>query len=154
MNAASTIQGSAIFNKIKLNALAPYLIANKGALVSGGAFQFDADGNGYTDNYFPLNQELQIGTWMDGKPIYQRTIEFALMNFLAENDNIIIYPVSIISNFKNLIDSKIFLNTYGEANHWLVMTIIDNNFVLTNIGPLSGTIPSIYCTLKYTKTTD
>jgi hypothetical protein len=54
-----------------LQKTAPYIIANKGALVSGGAFQFDADGNGYTENY--STDEIRVGTWVDGKPIYKRT---------------------------------------------------------------------------------
>ncbi|MDR1533392.1 MAG: hypothetical protein LBS62_14630 [Clostridiales bacterium] len=58
----------------------PYLVANKGALVSGGAFQFDTDGNGYTENY--STEEIKVGTWVDGKPIYKKTwyrdnVEFA-----------------------------------------------------------------------------
>jgi hypothetical protein len=51
---------------------APYTIANKGALVSGGAFRFDADGNGYTENY--SFNEARVGTYADGKPLYKKTI--------------------------------------------------------------------------------
>jgi len=52
----------------------PPMIAGHGALVSGGAFQFDADGNGYTENYF--ESEIQVGwyTRADGKrkPVYRQ----------------------------------------------------------------------------------
>jgi hypothetical protein len=50
----------------------PDIIANKGALVSGGAFQFDIDGHGYTENY--STQEVRVGTWIDGRPIFKRTL--------------------------------------------------------------------------------
>jgi hypothetical protein len=96
MNAASTIQGSAIFNKIKLNALAPYLIANKGALVSGGAFQFDADGNAFTKNYSLT--EFICGIWIDGSPIYRKTVSISLA---VDQDNYTI-PTPVQTLFPGL----------------------------------------------------
>jgi hypothetical protein len=57
----------------KISQQSPYIVANKGALVSGGAFQFDADGNGYTKNYF--DAETVVGRWRDGRPVYARTFQ-------------------------------------------------------------------------------
>jgi hypothetical protein len=70
----TALTGATITTEIRITQLAvlnPYLIANKGALVSGGAFQFDLDGHGYTENYSLA--EMKVGTWVDGKPIYKRT---------------------------------------------------------------------------------
>jgi hypothetical protein len=58
----------------KLEQAAPYMVANKGALLSGGAFTFDSDGNAYTENYYL--QEMQIGTWVDGKPLYRKVVQY------------------------------------------------------------------------------
>jgi hypothetical protein len=104
MNAATGIQGSAIFNKIKLNALSPYIIANKGALVSGGAFQFDADGNGYIKNYFPLGQEVRVGTYWDGKPIYQKAVQCTTASGTI---TIIGAQADILPNIKEMVTSEI-----------------------------------------------
>jgi hypothetical protein len=57
---------------VKLQAFTSELIANKGALVSGGAFQFDIDGHGYTENY--STTEMKVGTWINGKPLYKKTL--------------------------------------------------------------------------------
>jgi hypothetical protein len=52
----------------------PPMISGRGALVSGGAFQFDADGNGFTDNF--SEAETQVGWYTrangEKKPIYRR----------------------------------------------------------------------------------
>jgi hypothetical protein len=58
----------------KLIQRTPYIIANKGALVFGGAFQFDDDGNVYTENY--STTEMRVGVWIDGKPIYKKTLDW------------------------------------------------------------------------------
>jgi hypothetical protein len=50
----------------------PDIVANKGALVSGGAFQFDIDGHGYTENY--STTEMKVGKWINDKPIYKKTL--------------------------------------------------------------------------------
>jgi hypothetical protein len=67
---------------VQLKRTSPFIIANKGALVSGGAFQFDVDGNGYTKNY--STNEIKIGTWIDGTDIYQKT--FSLPSTLTTWD--------------------------------------------------------------------
>jgi hypothetical protein len=66
-----------VFNKftfVRHEISMPYIIANKGALVSGGAFQFDADGHGYTDNY--SFDEVKVGTWVDGRDLYKKTFSW------------------------------------------------------------------------------
>jgi hypothetical protein len=81
----------------KLSQLTPYIVANKGALVSGGAFQFDDDGNGYTMNYPPIGEEWVVGKWIDGKPIYKRTFE---QRFSTPG-----------------VDTAVMLSTTGDAKH-------------------------------------
>jgi hypothetical protein len=71
-NAENITIWNATLNLALLQVKTPYIVANKGALVSGGAFQFDVDGNAYTDNY--SFDEVRVGTWVNGKPLYKKTI--------------------------------------------------------------------------------
>jgi hypothetical protein len=64
--------GSGSVQIAKIEQFVPDIVAKKGALVSGGAFQFDEDGNGYTENY--STGEVRCGTWIDGKPLYKRSV--------------------------------------------------------------------------------
>jgi hypothetical protein len=74
INEFSTPSNLLWFMKPKIVQAIPPVIAGRGALVSGGAFQFDEDGQGYTENY--SEQETQVGwyTRADGKkrPVYKR----------------------------------------------------------------------------------
>jgi hypothetical protein len=66
------------FDIVNLASQAPWLVANKGAFVSGGAFQFDENGNGYTENY-DETQAVQVGWYKraDGKrkPVYRQIFD-------------------------------------------------------------------------------
>jgi hypothetical protein len=50
------------------------IVANKGALVSGKSFQFDTDGNGYTENYPPVGEDWKVGIYGDGSEV-RRTVK-------------------------------------------------------------------------------
>jgi hypothetical protein len=67
----STMLGYALFTLLEQKS--PYLVANKGALVSGGAFEFDLDGHCFPEIY--STDEVRCGRWIDGKPIYKKTID-------------------------------------------------------------------------------
>jgi hypothetical protein len=56
------------------------IIAGQGNLVSGGAFQFDAQGNGYTENYLPGTYQVgwRYNDLNQRKPIYRRYFEGTL----------------------------------------------------------------------------
>jgi hypothetical protein len=66
------------FEIINMAIRVPYIIANKGALVSGGAFQFDEGGNGYTENY-DETRAIQVGWYKraDGKrkPVWRQIFD-------------------------------------------------------------------------------
>jgi hypothetical protein len=103
MNRAETISTYQTYGFIvaQLKQQMPYIIANKGALVSGGAFQFDEDGNCFTENY-SLN-ETKVGTWIDGKPIYKKTVQgsISLMAGAAY-----VYSPVLVSGVDSIIKSE------------------------------------------------
>jgi hypothetical protein len=92
------------FRVTLLQVSSPYIIANKGALVSGGAFQFDANGKGYTKNYFTLNQEVRVGTYLDGKPVYQKSVQCTTASGTI---TIIGAQTDILPNIKEMVTSEI-----------------------------------------------
>jgi hypothetical protein len=90
--AAGTYDGSVTLNTTSGNAvndflfvrheqLSPSIIANKGALISGGAFEFDIDGNCFPDIY--STNEVKCGKWLDGKPIYKKTYGVGTITLIA-----------------------------------------------------------------------
>jgi hypothetical protein len=66
------------FDIVNLAPQVPYIVASKGALVSDGAFQFDENGNGYTENY-DETQAIHIGWYKraDGKrkPVWRQIFD-------------------------------------------------------------------------------
>jgi hypothetical protein len=94
----------------KISKLSPDIIANKGALVSGGSFQFDEDGHGFTKNYF--DTETAVGWWRDGRPVYARTFQ---KTFSATGPVLDILDNS--GNIDLIVDENI---TYKDSSPWSV----------------------------------
>jgi hypothetical protein len=141
----------------KVSKQVPDIVANKGALVSGGAFQFDIDGHGYTENY--STNEVRVGTWIDGKPIYKKTIDTgALPNASVKG------VAHNISNIEWVLDIR---GTAKSTTAWITLdrrgSTDDNGSVRTSVDFTQVTLATIanmssyaesYLTLLYTKTTD
>jgi hypothetical protein len=135
----------------------PYIIANKGALVSGGAFQFDIDGHGYTENYSTI--EMKVGTWINGKPIYKKTVDTGgLPNATSKN------VAHNISNIEWVVNSEgqaysgttwVSLNrkgAYDDASS-VRLAVTHTQIGIATLGDMSQYTQS-YVTILYTKTTD
>lgn len=111
------------------------------------------------DNIFSLN-ERRIGTWIDGKPLYQKTISCGNLP-----DNSMKNVAHNISNLKRVIEYKgngyrasdniNFGMPYPAGALAQVITLYVNN---TNVVLITGqdrsNVQDVYVTLKYTKTTD
>jgi hypothetical protein len=69
----NTVEAFCNVEVVQLYALSPYIIANKGALVSGKSFQFDTDGNGFTSNYPPVGEDWKVGTDGNGNEVRRTT---------------------------------------------------------------------------------
>ena len=140
---ASTLGGIKVGNNLSIDADTGVLSATGGAPV----------------NYSTTEQ--QIGTWIDGKPLYKKTYSFNLPT-TAGNQDIVID--SAIANMDNIFIENGFIiynsNTYMSINTRTDDTQWTNLWVNTVLqcirGAAGSTFYGIPCflTIKYTKTTD
>lgn len=108
--------------------------------------------------------EQVVGTWVDGKPIYEITIALAVGDLPTANSSVSI-PHGI-ANFKNLISAEGFVNngsvfrpisnariTYNSGTNYVIGYVVFTDRVYIesamDLGAYSG-----FIILKYTKTTD
>lgn len=117
--------------------------------------------------------ETEIGTWIDGKPIYRKVIEYTPSSTLGEVGKTTNVDIAHgITNIKYVIDSstKLFYTGYNittdvpyivgsantnNVNGAVAVNIINDTIVRLRI--VNDTINSsekVYITLVYTKTTD
>ena len=93
-------------------------------------------------------EEREVGVWIDGKPLYQKTYEFENVISVLGNQY-----TTLVSNPNLNIDSLV----YGETSPTKTATFTPISVALTN-GDIQGyytTAWSIkYLTIRYTKTTD
>lgn len=100
--------------------------------------------------------EHVVGEWIDGKPLYEKTINFgALPNTTTKS-------ISLSSDTKLVIDIEGFVNRSGyyrplpyptyEANYGIRVGV-DNNQLVVATG-VDWSSYSAYITIRYTKTTD
>lgn len=121
----------------------------------------------YKDIYIsPMNNystdEKVIGTWVDGKPVYQKTFTFTTSNF--DDDQSFLLSNYGINNVDTVCKVDCFVRqsigavplTYAvSGNERVTIYFINNNntLVIGHFGTWSRSLPG-YITLQYTKTTD
>lgn len=112
----------------------------------------------YTPYFEPQNvystTENRIGTWIDGKPLYQRTWQ-ATTPSTSDNTSIISYGSDKdVKNFFGYVDDnggRVLLNyTYASDN--IVVTWCSGGYV--RMRQIQYPNQPVYITLQYTKTTD
>lgn len=154
------------------NNLQPYQVQNYiiKAFQSAGVIaevvnaQTESDTDVYNCNYInDLNtystKEKRVGTWIDGKPLYSKTISFETsdnMNIfldikLSNIDTIFIDESAsfIINNIETL-----GVNWYYAETDWIRTWYHKGQNNLRSKSPSSLGVRTAYVTLKYTKTTD
>lgn len=101
-------------------------------------------------------EEQKVGTWIDGKPIYERT--FSLGNNIKVSSDNTTTNISI-ENICSIVDSKIVIcsESLSKIGFVSVNTWIANNTFIAFAG--FGTFNAasdrfVYLTIQYTKTTD
>lgn len=130
--------------------------------------------NKFSKGELYYTEEKMIGRWIDGKPLYQKTVAVTLPDKSTTNTGIAgSFTAHGISNFGSLISAdlvwhdtdentwwhnQVDYKDYGIANYGLqvnstTIRIISNNPSSTGIDWSSRT-NNCYVTLKYTKTTD
>lgn len=109
-------------------------------------------------------EEQVVGTWIDGKPIYQKTIT-DVMPQVTDND-FLTHPIDTgVENLEFMVNSQVcvkqsdisILNTPYLTNAGLMIKhnyniALNELIVLSNASAYSNAI--LYVTIQYTKTTD
>lgn len=127
-------------------------------------------GGGGGDQPFIYSEtERVVGEWVDGRPLYQKTIYIAT---ITDGNNLITYSNYDISNVKDIIDIRGFF-TRVTSDNLEVKVMIPNSAVsggpynaevgdvktdqfnlAVGSGWSSYTLKDCYLTFQYTKTTD
>lgn len=114
--------------------------------------------NIYVDaRYNYSTEESVVGTWIDGKPIYQKTM--ILETPLAFWTNAWKNNVAFVAyNIDNVVNAFSYTSAYAGSNATAVgmeMISVDRSTGYYNVfHPNSATLPHMGATIQYTKTTD
>jgi hypothetical protein len=142
----------------------PDIVANKGAFVSGGSFQFDTDGHGFTKNYF--DTETVVGRWIDGRPVYARTFQktfsatgpvMDILDSCGNIDLIVDQNITYRSVSPWSVTGQIYYGGADTSNLGYIVQVTSNNYninVWRNVVNTGYTTGVYYITAYYVKTTD
>ena len=134
---------------------APTATDNEKYLRGDGTWQTVQGGGGSTELLAPTpfiysEDEVQIGIWIDGKPLYQRTWDFGSNISCASNTWVYV-------NNTTITDRAVYVNAFGTDADGTVFNCINVNYANSKIGiqnTRSSAINIRYLTVQYTKTTD
>ena len=109
-----------------------------------------------TDNY--SQDEQVVGTWIDGKPLYQKTITFTIP---SNNSAVVVDTLPTEVETKKTFGGVIFGNgSYVEFNYadtgaaTYCLTFIDERKITVVVHDSDLLNKSAFLTVQYTKTTD
>lgn len=138
----------------------------KGGAKVGSWLTIDGDQKLHVTNVLPLNystDEQVVGTWIDGKPLYQKTIQMSYTPTATHNIILTDIPYDYIQILQGsityLLDSKYNVirptTFYRGSTSWSCVFIQDHNLIgqfgqeILQNSPVKFTL-----TMQYTKTTD
>ena len=101
--------------------------------------------------HYSTNEQI-IGTWIDGKPLYQRTFDIGSTNISYNSWTAVSIPIGDMET----ITHASAVNQNGKA-FWgdvMVSLEVDNTYVALQCGRNGANEIMRYVTLRYTKTTD
>lgn len=119
-----------------------------------------SDGGSASEDY--STTEKRVGTWIDGKPLYQTTLSLTSSSGNADQQvSLSDYGISNIETVCKIEGTAlatlgyVALNYYASSNDCFNIYMTSNNtvMVLAHYGSWTLSIP-VYVTLQYTKTTD
>lgn len=110
--------------------------------------------------------EREIGTWLDGCPIYQKTIVYLDQQILANANDGNVLSLGI-SDMDIVVDSRVIMTNTAKSNYRvlnahdfqggdekLYYAIYPNDGIMRLYANVDWSAPNIYITIKYTKSTD
>lgn len=121
-----------------------------GNQVSGG-------GGSAMHNY--STEEKVVGTWIDGKPLYEKTVYFGdgtLSNRASVSfENMNVDKIMVVSGFFDDVDDGcLSIPLSLDGNFYVGFYCSKTDIKITFRDPYNGRISNAYATIQYTKTTD
>lgn len=103
--------------------------------------------------------EQVIGTWIDGKPLYQITYEYTNTGLSSTTDIITLSSEIVVRDIKGVLcntDGRIYLLPYskGSSTTAIIVTADNKIEIVLNSDSWGSSYTPIYITIQYTKTTD
>ena len=104
-------------------------------------------------------EEKVVGTWIDGKPLYEKTVYFGsgtLSNRASVSfENMNIDKIMLISGtFEDTIDGQLSIPVLLDGTLHVGFYCNRSGILLTFSGAFNGRISNAYAIIQYTKTTD
>lgn len=153
------VQG--IFTQSEYNAL-PDNKKNKGMYVIRDAGGSSGGGGESSDIYF--TEETRIGTWIDGKPLYRKVIEFTFPSSGGWHNGPSYGEVDTITRFEGFVNASDggvlrlpYLNTGGSWSIGINPDNVNGNVIRLDIGSTTASIvvnQPAFLIIEYTKPTD
>lgn len=112
------------------------------------------DPNEYSTN------EVRVGTWIDGKPLYRKTIDFgALPNNSDKNVDLGINNLDLITSMRGITkrpgSNTMVIPTVSSGLSGMIVLYVDSsNKLHISTGEDRSSYTKTYITIEYTKTSD
>ncbi len=132
-----------------------------------GFNEVEAGGGGGSSDIEYSTEEKKIGTWIDGKPLYQKTLSFttgnsdAYLNYVTDIENPDMMCVDLSSSFyiagTSIINAIPYFGTLGggDSNSFSILcNNIDNKLRIDYRIGSSAYSKAATVTVRYTKSTD
>lgn len=107
---------------------------------------------GFETHHYSTNEQI-VGTWIDGKPIYERTWDFSGSPVMLSYANWVNSGISASENIESIISAELKYGAVILANVEVGVNVDGYPVGFQKLDNLNTRGVS-YCTLKYTKTTD
>lgn len=118
-----------------------------------GSTIYGVSGGGGSGHNYSTTEQV-IGTWTDGKPLYERTFEGTTASSSSIYALIDLGANAIIQRFDGTVGGR-GLNSYYDINQYIRTWIANNKYQIAVLPSGSTFLSQPYSiTLQYTKTTD
>lgn len=132
-----------------------------GLTITDGVLSATGGGGGGGGASYSTTEQV-VGTWIDGKPLYQITYNATAPSTTNTSEEIAELPANVDST--NVVDAKFILytasgyiyptNFYLSANDMDMMWFRPNKKIVMQVSAPDHANATVYITIQYTKTTD
>ena len=108
---------------------------------------------GFETHHYSTNEQI-VGTWINGKPIYERTWDFSASPVMLSYANWVNSGISASENINEILSSELKYGTVVLANVEVGVGTDGYPVGFQKVSNDGNTRGVAYCTLRYTKSTD